>query len=66
MLGNCGNEVATPSCTRCHMDGGCTDTLQRSGRRPQGGPGREHVVHEQHPAARCTRSTVEAGTGQPR
>ena len=66
MLGTCGDAVATPSCTRCHMDGGGTGTLQRSGRRRQRGPGREHIVDEQYPATNRTRSAYEARPGQPR
>lgn len=66
MLGTCRDAVATPSCTRCHMDGGSTGTLQRSGRRRQRGPGREHIVDEQYPATRRTRTACEARPGQPR
>ena len=66
MLGTRGDAVATPSCTRCHMDGGSTGTLQRSGRRLQRGPGREHIVDEQDPATNRTRTACEAGSGQPR
>jgi len=64
MLGIGTDAVATPSSTRCHMDGRCTGIGQRSRRGPQRGTGGDHVVHQQNPASRRAGAAPEARTCQ--
>ena len=64
MLGTSGDAVTTPSSTRCHMDGLCPRTHQRSRCRSQRGAGGDHVVHEQDPASASARAAFKARTCQ--
>ncbi len=64
MLGSSGDAVTTPSSTRCHMDGLCPRTHQRSRCRSQRGAGGDHVVHEQDPASAGARAAFKARTCQ--
>ena len=64
MLGNSGDAVTTPSSTRCHMDGLCPRTHQRSRCRSQRGARGDHVVHEQDPASASARAAFKARTCQ--
>ncbi len=66
MLGNRREAVATPSSTRCHMDGRSTGIHQRSRCRPQRGPRGDHVIHEQDATLRRAGAAHETRTGQPR
>ena len=65
MLGNGGDAVATPSSTRCHMDGHCTGIHQRSRCRPQRGSGGDDVVDEQDPTSASGSAAFETRTCQP-
>ena len=59
MLGSSGDAVTTPSSTRCHMDGLCPRTHQRSRCRSQRGARGDHVVHEEDPASASARAAFK-------